>query len=164
MRSFFIVSYKRIILSIASLFVFICTTGLASQNFSSAKTRSLEALCRGNKDSHKEATLLIQQGANVCYQDAMGISLSHYAAEKGNLNILSLLGCEGANLCAGDYMGRTPLSLASAQGHIKIIDYINKRTGLHQVDNYGNGPLHYASSHACPKTIEFLLKASWCLC
>src|SRR5271156_2371394 len=121
---------KRILLGIISVFLCVGSNLLLAMEpgvkqaarKNNRQTIRLQTLCGGNKDSHKKAALLIQQGANPCYEDAMGISLLHYAAQNGNVNILTVLDCQGASLCARktDYLGRTPLLLASAQGHINV--------------------------------------------
>nr|WP_246168641.1 ankyrin repeat domain-containing protein [Wolbachia endosymbiont of Ctenocephalides felis wCfeT] len=71
---------------------------------------------------------MLANGANIYAKDKYGSTPLHFAAEKGNKEIVELLIKAGADVSAKDYLGTTPLLSAIENGHIEcsktLIRYI----------------------------------------
>lgn len=67
------------------------------------------------------ATQLLESGADVNYQNVLGISPLLTASFKGHSDLIDLLLANHANIDVLDTLGRTPLIVASWFGHMDIV-------------------------------------------
>ena len=75
-----------------------------------------------------------------------GYTALHWAAKRGNLNVVKLLaGSYSAHVNAKSNGGYTPLHLASRFGHQDVVDLLVETYGAdqHLRDNSGRKPIHY---------------------
>ncbi|KAK3090273.1 hypothetical protein FSP39_010553 [Pinctada imbricata] len=141
-----------------------------------AKNNSVD-LCR----------LLLENGAKIDVRDCKMKTPLHYAARRGNLEVLEIQ--YGADVKARDVNESTPFLFAAAEGMIETIKHIiqadtvdsivsasyngvadgkkgskmfekgvRENKVVHQKDNEGNTALHLAIQNNQPETVEYLLK------
>ena len=110
-------------------------------------------------DLHAVRTLL-QQGADVNAAHGDGMSALHWAAERGDAEMVAALVQAGA---AGDAVTRighyTPLHVASTGGHAKVIERLVEAGGdvSAATSNSGATPLHLAAAAGSAAAVAALL-------
>ena len=124
-------------LSLKVLLAFALASGVAH-----ADTPMIQAI---KSDKYKEATWLIEGGADVNASTANGHSPLHYAAAKNAVAIADLLISKGADVNAENSRGSTPLHTASnySNGDVARL-LISKGANVNAKDNNGYTPLHSA--------------------
>ena len=84
----------------------------------------------------------------------------HFAAERGLIEIVSILLSMGAKKDTADDIGRTALHLAAKHGHIDIVTMLLRAGANKDVTDFqGNTPLHTAVFYCQTKIINTLLQA-----
>lgn len=89
----------------------------------------------------------IQNGGDVNNADDDGLGLLHWAADRGNANIVRLLLAAGADVNVQDEEGQTPLHFAASCGHVEVATVLlqsGASTSLQDCD--GNKARDVASS------------------
>ncbi len=77
--------------------------------------------------NYENIKLLIENGADVNYQrNHDGYSSLHWAARKGDLEIVKMLLMHGANINSKDNSNRIPEELARANHHMDVYEYLRK--------------------------------------
>jgi ankyrin repeat protein len=113
--------------------------------------------------NHKVAQALIEAGANVNVKTRGGLGATplHYAAERGNNALVTVLVKAGADVNARG--GGTPLMWASRQGHVKILQVlidaganVDATNGLSSGNGGDSTALHLARD---VKTVQLLIEA-----
>ncbi|CAD5120373.1 DgyrCDS8945 [Dimorphilus gyrociliatus] len=94
-----------------------------------------------------ETKLWLDNAENDLHQgDEHKFSLLHWAAMRGNKQIVDMLLQRGANPVAVNASGDRPIHLAASFGHLEVIlllaDYSNE---MNWTNIHGNTPLHYAA-------------------
>lgn len=87
---------------------------------------------------------LIGKGAKIDYEDLNGDNALHWAAYKGQTEIVSLLIYFGLNPKRMDNYGQTALHLACLGGHINVIKQLITQVDLNLKDNNNNTCLDLA--------------------
>mmetsp|Transcript_64090 Transcript_64090/g.133635 ORF Transcript_64090/g.133635 Transcript_64090/m.133635 type:complete len:2350 (+) Transcript_64090:1066-8115(+) len=83
---------------------------------------------------------------------------SMIAAQRGDLDMLLLLGELGADLTAADKLGRTLLMFAAMNGHVHVVSHL-LRAGVDAdaVDSSENTAMHYAAAYGWVECVQLLL-------
>ena len=119
------------------------------------------------------ARILIESGADVHDDGALGKMPLHFAAEAGSLDLVKLLIDHKADIHARNHRDETPLHLAAGFGHGAVVEHLlNLKATVDCVDKSGRTALaraastrtsggsyssHHISSHA--HTVQLLLRA-----
>mmetsp|Transcript_21475 Transcript_21475/g.31148 ORF Transcript_21475/g.31148 Transcript_21475/m.31148 type:complete len:564 (-) Transcript_21475:167-1858(-) len=106
---------------------------------------------------------LIKSGANVEVADTNGDLCSHWAAYKGNLELLGALAyLRPQDMHAADKYGQTPLHLASLRGNVDCVEYLVTacRCDMTLKDRNGATAIDLAIKKGHRKVEWFLRKAS----
>ncbi len=92
-------------------------------------------------------------------QDRNGRTPLHWAAGRGNKNIVQYLLKHNASVNIQDNDGCTALARASSKKHHEIVNILLKQQAKAIItDRYGKYPLHWAAGN-CAKSTQLLLKA-----
>ena len=88
-----------------------------------------------------------------------GLSLLHFAAWIGDVNLAEKQIRKGGDVNCVDEMGRTPLFIASANGHVNVIEFLHSHNGdINQKDKKGRTPLFIAARNGETECVEFILQ------
>lgn len=85
----------------------------------------LHHACNSTAGIGEIAGLLIKEGANIDQPDIYGNYPVHYAAERGNINIMRVLVDNGADLNVKTKEGRSPLNIAEEAGYADLADLLS---------------------------------------
>lgn len=97
--------------------------------------------------TYEEVFQLVQGGANVTVSDTKGRTALHFAACRGDANMVKLLISYGASVNQKDSNGNTPLHLACCTHHFGVVTALLKAgTDVNTADMRGMTPLHLAQS------------------
>ncbi|OHT08517.1 hypothetical protein TRFO_22939 [Tritrichomonas foetus] len=98
---------------------------------------------------------------NIKGNDKLGWTPIHYAAQMGNVNILSyiLSKCQGIDINLKDNEGNSPLLIAASNNHSKIVSALLKRNNCNPnlADNNGWTPLHIAAGNRNQEIVKTLI-------
>lgn len=88
-----------------------------------------------------------------------GNSVLHYAAFKGNLDIINLCINYGGDYTLRNKNGLTVLHMAAQNDQAHILVYFREKYNMdiYQTDYAGSSPLHWAAIRGCNNSIKFLL-------
>ena len=85
---------------------------------------------------------------------------AHFAAGRGELEVLQLLHAVGVDMDADDATGRSPLHYAAAGNHEAAVTFlVDKACWLDSTDEDNMTPLHHAAAWRAPEAAARLLKA-----
>lgn len=118
-----------------------------------------DAAMRGDVD---EVRRLLRQGADVNAAQGDGMSAMHWAAERGDRDLTTMLLYAGAGVDATTRIGEyTPLHIASRNGHVGVVAVLLEAgADAHAVTTPGGStPIHLAASGGDPEVISLLLEA-----
>lgn len=144
---------KLFILIAAVLFLPVTLTSAA------AVTPLVDAAADGNV-AVLEA--LLREGVDVNETHGDGMTALHFAADRGDTQIASMLIYAGANVSAGTRIGAyTPLHIASRQGHADIVAALIAAGADIEIGTTNSGvrPLHLAAASPSAKAVQLLLAA-----
>jgi ankyrin repeat protein/beta-lactamase regulating signal transducer with metallopeptidase domain/Tol biopolymer transport system component len=101
----------------------------------------------------------VKQGTKVDTMDSDGATALHYAAMRGNKDMVEFLLSGDANVNAKDkHYGFIPLHRAAAAGHRDLVElFIAKGADVNAKDNWAWTPLHYACQKNHKDTVALLL-------
>ena len=109
------------------------------------------------------ATYLVEHGANIHLQDKYGNTCLHYAAEGGQIEVVSKLLAVGAKENQ-DYVntrnnsGTTPLMRTCYNGHMNVAAYLVEHgANIHLQDKNGDTCLHFAAEGGHVEVVSKLL-------
>lgn len=126
--------------------------------FKSGQTFLLKAVTAGNIDI---VSLLIDQGANVNYQDSLGNTALSYASRENIIEIVSLLINKGAKVDMQDNSGNTPLSLALTYNYrcnMEVAEFLIKNgANINNQDKNGYTPLINAVIQKKQENVNLLM-------
>jgi len=91
---------------------------------------------------------LVENGADVNYEDESGKSPLYNATEEGRIDIAKYLAEKGADVNWSDGNDMTLLHLASAEGQLEVVKYLIEEKGadVNCKDKDENTPLHLAAT------------------
>lgn len=101
----------------------------------------------------------IEQGADIDYRDKSENNKApiHYAAEKGNLQMLILLIKKGASVNITDNSGLTPLHYAAKNNRTMCVSYLYDHNAITYIkSNSGKTPLQYALDYGKTNSTTYL--------
>jgi len=102
----------------------------------------------------------LAQGGNVAAEDDQGRQFIHYAAQRGNNFILTLLLLYEADVNARDRHGQQPIHLAAQHGHTTTVKLlIDKKASVDTPDYRRRHPIHFAAEGGHTETLRLLLDA-----
>jgi ankyrin repeat protein len=103
--------------------------------------------------------LLLRQGADVNAAEGDGMTALHWAAERGNPELTTVLLGAGANPRAETRIGRhTPLHVAAKAGHAAVVRLlVDAGADVRALTTTGAAPLHFAAASGSAETITILL-------
>jgi uncharacterized protein len=137
----------------------LCLSTLMSALVGAASSTSpvADAVMRGDIDTVRT---LLQQGADVNAPQGDGMTALHWAAQRGDVELTTMLIFGGANIGAVTRIGQyTPLHLASGAGGAAVVEALIKagaNVGA-KTTNTGATPLHMAATAGNPDVIKALL-------
>lgn len=113
--------------------------------FFTAHTRNIEIL-----------NDLITLGADLSVRDSSGMSALHYAAMRGDQEIVgAMLNADSSLADLIDNNGATALMYAAMNGHQNLVEQLLKyEPDIYAIDSLGNNALYYATNH--PSTLTTL--------
>ncbi|KAJ1638393.1 ankyrin repeat-containing domain protein [Pavlovales sp. CCMP2436] len=121
---------------------------------------ALHKLCRlGDAGCTKTATMLLEAGVDIDYQDRNGKTAAHYAAEYGHANMLAWLFAKGANATLAAIDGWSVLHEAVFNGDKSCIDlllHMHNGPDINMRDSHMRTALHVAA-YRCGEDIIHLL-------
>ncbi|KAF0697598.1 Aste57867_11726 [Aphanomyces stellatus] len=86
----------------------------------------------------------------INYQNGLGCTALHLAAENEDVQIVSILVDHSAATNITDKMGWTPLNLACSKGHLEIVNILLAHgANIHLANQFGATPHHSAASSGC---------------
>lgn len=101
---------------------------------------------------------LVKRGLDVNKRDCSGRTGLHWAAEKGNVQSVSVLLSSGANVDAVDGDDMTPLIIACIDGNYAVVVLlINYGANINYRDREGHTPLFHAKARQRKNIQRFLL-------
>ena len=118
-----------------------------------------DAASRGDKDAVRT---LLKDGADVNAPQGDGMTALHWAAERGDLELTSLLVYGGANVAAVTRIGQyTPLHIAARSGSAGVVKaLVDARSNVNAASApSGATPLHLAASSGSVEAVRILLDA-----
>jgi ankyrin repeat protein len=108
------------------------------------------------KDKNEES---IKKLVNVENTENQNVRPLHIAAEKGFLEIVTLLVTNEAEIDAKDKYSQTPLHFASFYGHIKVVKYlVEKGANINLKHDDSNTPLHEAALGGNIEVVKYLVE------
>jgi ankyrin repeat protein len=115
-----------------------------------------DAAMRGDRT---QVRALIAKGADVNEAQGDGMTALHWAAERGNVELTTVLLGAGARVSATTRLGRyTPLHLAARRGHdTAALTLINAGADVSAIASTGVAPLHLAAAAGSRPLVEALL-------
>jgi ankyrin repeat protein len=103
---------------------------------------------------------LIADGVQPSTLDTGGRSGAHFAASRGELQVLELLHSKGVDIDAEDERGRTPLHYAALGNHEACVKFLADRgCWLDATDADDCTPMHCAAMHGAEDAVIRLIKA-----
>ena len=109
----------------------------------------------------KVVKYLVQKGANIKLKVKSGAHAAYIAAQKGHLNILTILVQNTPVVIdlKGDN-GRTPLGRAARKGHLNVVKYIlsHPQVDIESQDDNGFSPLMEASFYNHIEVVKYLVQ------
>jgi ankyrin repeat protein len=113
------------------------------------------------KEYKKVVALLLDKGANINARSKKSKwSVLHWAAYRGNRDLLCYLMDNGAKINLSDRDGLTPLHVASYRGISEIVRLlVDRKAKLNQADKDGYVPVHLAVMRNHWKAVEILIEA-----
>ena len=103
---------------------------------------------------------LIEEGVDVNHSNRKGYTVVHYAAKKGNLDVLKLLKASGANIHAQRHTGNGQNSIMSAlngSGDCDIVSWlIEQGVDVNYCDRDGFTAVHYAAQKGKVAALKLL--------
>ena len=117
----------------------------------------VDAAQRGDVAALRE---LIRQGADANQASGDGMTALHWAAERGEAQVATLLLGAGGNVHAGTRIGSyTPLHLASRSGTASVVKVLLEAgsDANATTTNSGTSPLHLAARAGNPEAVGLLL-------
>ena len=117
-----------------------------------------DAAMRGDFDTVRA---LLEERADVNAPEGDGMTALHWAAERGDRDVASLLLKAGANPRAETRIGRyTPLHVAAKNGRAEIVRLlVDANAGINVVTATGAAPLHFAAASGSADAVNILLEA-----
>lgn len=118
-----------------------------------------QAAKRGDREAVRA---LLQQGADVNMAEGDGMTALHWAAERGDADMASMLLYAGASVKAVTRIGQyTPLHLASKSGSAPVVDALLKAGADVKAvtSNSGATALHFAAAAGSAPAVTSLLNA-----
>ncbi|RDW56499.1 hypothetical protein BP5796_13140 [Coleophoma crateriformis] len=104
--------------------------------------------------------LLIEEGAEVAFQDDASWTPLHSASSNGHVDVVKVLLENGSDVNVGDNEGWTPLRLASSRGHVDVVMVLLENgSDVNVGDDKGWTSLHTASSNGQVNVVKVLLRA-----
>jgi ankyrin repeat protein len=130
----------------------------ASTKCGAAKTTPLHAAVAGR--CVDAVDLLMRAGVDVNAKDDFGQTVLHYAASKGDLEIIKRLIATGADINAEENeLGYTPLHIALVMSKEEAaLELINAGADIVRADRRGQTPLHLAVRKCLVRAVEELLR------
>jgi len=124
--------------------------------------REIEMLFAVRTDNIYELMNLMEQGANINWQDSRmeGVSALHEASRNGNIEIVRYLLQKGSDIQLKNYNGLSPLHVAAYCGENEIVRAliaVGADVNAKAKDNIT--PLHTAASMGHADTVELLINS-----
>ena len=107
-----------------------------------------QLLCAGVRGDMHEIKFLHQVGADLEYRDGNDLGLAHFAAQRGDINIMKYLTLHDA--CPYDHVlqdGQTVVHIAARHGKLGLLKWMYNTTSkfnFDELDNAGANLSHYA--------------------
>ena len=118
-------------------------------------TPLMNAAMNGNVQAVK---LLIERGANPSLEDNLEWNSLHFAALRGDTDIISLIHTQVPDIESLNGEGATPLLVAAYNGKLHAVKWFLERgANAAYEDNRGWNALHSAASSGDPETIDHIL-------
>jgi ankyrin repeat protein len=118
--------------------------------------------CSSRSSREDLRIFLARKGATLLDRDDVGRSVLHFAAERGNLDLMEYLGEQDAypELCAPDKLHRSPLYYAVESGRaIQAINFfVGRGLNIHHKDVLGRTALHHAALRGRLGAVKALLE------
>jgi ankyrin repeat protein len=116
-----------------------------------------DAAMQGDREAVRT---LLRQGQDVNGAQGDGMTALHWAAMKGDTELVQMLRFAGANLRATTRLGAfTPLHLAARAGHAEVVAaLIAAGADVNLASQNGATPLMFAASAGDPKTVTMLVE------
>lgn len=124
--------------------------------------REIEMLFAVRTDNIYELMNLIEQGANINFQDSRidGVTALHEASRKGNIEMVRYLLQKGSNIHLQNYNGFSALHVAAYSGENEIVQVLIAAGADVKAQAKDNvTPLHAAASMGHADTVELLVKS-----
>ena len=138
-----------------------CTANIVGLNRSGVSLLHLAAY-------HGWLDIVASLRIKVDNKDSLGQTPLHYAAARGNLNVVMHLYTKQRQEAPGhnliDYDGSLPLHLACSHGHLSVAEYLITKQKCNPSSQNKNGytPLHFASQHGHMNIVQYLTKVLGC--
>ena len=131
--------------------------GLSALLAAASSSPVADAAMKGDREALRA---LLKQGADVSGAQGDGMSALHYAAERGDVEMIEMLVYAGANVGATTRIGQyTPLHLASQSGSAAVVQALVK-SGANvsaRTTTTGVTPLHLAAATGNADVVKILL-------
>jgi uncharacterized protein len=113
------------------------------------------------RDDVAAVRTLVQSQADVNLAQGDGMTALHWAAERGNRELATLLLSAGANVRAETRLGHyTPLHLAAKSGHAELVRVlIAGKADVRGLSSTGAAPLHFAAAAGSAAAVTLLVDA-----
>lgn len=100
----------------------------------------------------------LAENQDINQWDEEGMTSLHWAADRGNIDMLECLISLGADINFQDSEGQTALHYASSCGHVKVVEILlSHQADIKLVDKEGDSPEDVAS---CPEIVQILQHSS----
>ena len=112
-------------------------------------------------------SLLKEDGENINIADSLGRTTLHYAAQEGNMEIVSAILSKATDIDVADKLGRTGLHYAAryiSKDDKGMNDYqclrafLEKGADINKKDNNNHTPVYYAAQETDWDTVGFLIE------